>query len=90
MTGSLTNTLDTIHVALEHLGYTGQDFAVVRPVPLMHVIYRKPGESVTVAWQIGSTVYHVSATTDAAILVLHDELTSTGLMCTSRGKRMDV
>ena len=86
----MRNTLDTIHATLECLGYSGEESGVNRTTHVLYSIYRKPGESVAVGWSNGCKVYEVSATSDAAILVLCDELTGKGLMCQPTDKRMDV
>ena len=90
MTGSITPTLDTIHVTLEQLGYTGEAFGVARLVAMMYGIYRKLGETVTVSWQSGSGVYDVTAARAAAIDALRAELTRKGLICGPAGNRMHV
>jgi hypothetical protein len=90
MTGSITHTLDTIHVTLEQLGYTGEEFGAARLVAMMYGIYRKPGETITVSWQSGSAVYDVTATGGAAIDALSAELTRKGLICERAGNRMHV
>ena len=90
MTGAITPTLDTIHVTLEQLGYTGDAFGAARLVGMMYGIYRKLGATMTVSWQSGSAVYDVTATGGAAIDALSAELTRKGLICEPAGHRMRV
>ena len=90
MTGAITPTLDTIHVTLEQLGYTGEEFGAARLVAMMYGLYRRLGATITVSWQSGSTVYDVTADGAAAIDALRAELTRKGLICELAGNRLRV
>ena len=90
MTGPITPTLDTIHVTLEQLGYTGEEFGAARLVAMMYGVYRRLGATITVTWQSGATVYDVTATEAAAIDALSAALTRKGLICEPAGNRMHV
>ena len=89
MTNGIT-TLDIIHVALEHLGYVGEEFGAGRIGPASYGIYRQAGESVTVSWCHGCTVYEISATTAAATEAVRDALAGIGLIARMAGTRIDV
>ena len=86
----LVTTLDMIHVALEHLGYVGEAFGVSRTGLGSYGVYRQAGESVTVSWCNGCTVYQISATTAAAAEAVRDEVARLGLTATAAGTRLDV
>lgn len=83
-------TLDMIHVALEQLGYVGEEFGVSRVGGGSYGLYRQAGETMTVSWCHGCTVYQISATTAGAAEALRAELARIALTVTSVGTRLDV
>lgn len=83
-------TLDMIHVALEHLGYVGEEFGVSRTGGGSYGVYRQAGQSVTVSWCNGCTVYQLSATAAATAEVVRDEVARIGLPATLLGTQLDV
>ena len=90
MTTEPRTTLDTIHVALERLGYVGAQFGGIRSPAMMFGVYRQGGETVVVSWFSGATVYEVSAATAAAADALRGELVRSGLECQPSATRIYV
>ena len=89
MTTDATPTLDIIHMALERLGYTGEQFGAARLWPASYGVYRKSGAMVTVTWSADSTVYDVSAAPASAVPPLVEAFVYAGLTCAAGDNRID-
>jgi hypothetical protein len=89
-TSGVVATLDMIHVALERLGYHGEEFGASRTGAVSYGVYRQSGSSVVVSWSNGSAVYAISAATAAVAESLHEELLSVGLTAKTDGSRINV